>query len=136
MEVKKKILVVDDEEQNRKLLTSILKAEGYDTETAIDGKNAVENAKNYLPDLILLDVMMPEMDGYEACKAIKSLPETSNIPVVIITALADSDSRLKGLDAGANDFLTKPVGRSELMLRVKNLLKIKEIGRASCRERV
>ncbi|MEW6108775.1 MAG: response regulator [Nitrospirota bacterium] len=126
MEVRKKILLVDDEEQNIKLLKSLLEAMGYDTETAYNGKEAVEKTKTAKPDLILLDIMMPEMDGYEACDLIKTNADTSNIPVVMVTALADRDSKLKGLNVCANDFLTKPFDRTELILRVKNLLKIKE----------
>ncbi len=126
MEIKKKILIVDDEEQNVKLLSSLIKAIGYDTEAAYNGKEAVEKCKTLKPDLILLDIMMPDMDGYEVCDLIKTDPDTVNIPVVMVTALADRDSKLKGLNVGANDFLTKPVDRAELILRVKNLLKIKE----------
>jgi putative two-component system response regulator len=126
VEIKKKILVVDDEEQNRKLLSSLLKSEGYDVETAVNGREAVKKSKSSMPDLILLDIMMPDMDGYKACDLIKSDPDTLNIPVVMVTAFADRDSKLKGLNAAANDFLTKPIDRTELILRVQNLLKIKE----------
>ncbi len=126
MEIKKKILVVDDEEPNVKLLTSLLRAENYDVETAHNGKEAVEKAKADKPDLVLLDIMMPVMDGYEACNLIKSDPVTSSMPVIMVTALADRNSKLKGLDVGANEFLTKPIDRVELMLRVRNLLKVKE----------
>jgi putative two-component system response regulator len=126
VEIKKKILVVDDEEQNRKLLSSLLKSEGYDVETAVNGSEAVKKSKSSMPDLILLDIMMPDMDGYKACDLIKSDPDTLNIPVVMVTALADRDSKLKGLNVAANDFLTKPIDRTELILRVENLLKIKE----------
>jgi putative two-component system response regulator len=126
MEVKQKILVVDDEEQNRKLLGSLLLAVGYDIENASTGKEAVEKSKTYRPDLILLDIMMPDMDGYEACDLIKTDPDTVNIPIVMVTALTERDSKLKGLNVGANDFLTKPIDRAELILRVKNLLKVKE----------
>lgn len=121
-----KILVVDDEEPNVKLLSSVLKALGYETETAFNGVEAIKKTKAFQPDLVLLDIMMPEMDGYEACDLLKSDPETANIPVVIVTALSDRDSKLKGLNVGASDFLTKPIDRSELTIRVKNLLKIKE----------
>jgi len=122
----KKILIVDDEEPNRKLLGSLLNVLGYKTECAVNGDEAVRKTKVYRPDLILMDVMMPDMDGYEACDLIKTDPETVNIPVIIVTALSDRDSKLKGLNVGANDFLTKPIDRSELTIRVRNLLKIKE----------
>ena len=121
-----KILIVDDEEPNRKLLASLVKALGYETETAMNGVEAIRKMKSFMPDLVLLDIMMPDMDGYEVCDHLKSDPETANIPVVIVTALSDRDSKLKGLHVGANDFLTKPIDRSELTIRVRNLLKIKE----------
>jgi putative two-component system response regulator len=123
---KKKILVVDDEEQNVKLLVSLLKVEGYDTDTAVNGREAVEKVKHAPPDLVLIDIMMPDMDGYEACSIIKNDPGSMNIPVIIVTALSDRDSKIKGLEVSANEFLTKPIDRVELILRVKNLLKIKE----------
>lgn len=126
MEVKQKILIVDDEQQNVKLLSSLVSAIGYDIEIAYNGKEAIEKSKAVKPDLILLDIMMPEMDGYEVCDLIKTDPDTSNTPVIMITALTDRDSKLKGLNVGANDFLTKPIDRTELILRVKNLLKVKE----------
>lgn len=126
MEVTQKILIVDDEEQNIKLLSSLLQALGYEIETGVNGKEAVKKSKSYRPDLILLDVMMPVMDGFEACDEIKNDPDTAHIPVVIVTALADRDSKLHGLNVRANDFLTKPIDRAELTLRVKNLLKVKE----------
>ena len=121
-----KILIVDDEEPNLRLLSSLLGALGYHTEVARNGTEAIKKTKTYRPDLILLDIMMPDMDGFEACELLKADAETANIPVVIVTALSDRDSKLKGLNAGANDFLTKPIDRSELTIRLKNLLKIKE----------
>src|SRR3990172_11357730 len=122
----RKILIVDDEEPNLRLLSSLLGALGYETETALNGAEAVKKTKIYRPDLVLLDIMMPEMDGFEACELLKADAETANIPIIILTALSDRDSKLKGLNSGANDFLTKPIDRSELTIRVKNLLKIKE----------
>lgn len=126
MERKKKILIVDDEEQNVKLLSSLIDAIGYDFDTADNGSDALVRSREGHPDLVLLDIMMPGMDGYEVCDSLKNEPDTSHIPVIMITALTDRDSKLKGLNVGANDFLTKPVDRTELMLRVKNLLRIKE----------
>jgi putative two-component system response regulator len=125
-EKKPKILIVDDEEKNVKLMIAILKNYGYDFETAKNGLEAIEKAKTFTPDLILLDIMMPEMDGYEACRRLKENPETQRIPVVMVTALADRESRIKGLESGANDFLTKPVDATELIVRTKNLLRVKE----------
>ena len=97
----------------------------YDIEVAVNGKEAVQKSKSYRPDLIILDIMMPEMDGYEACRLIKADPVTANTPIIMVTALNDRESKLKGLDAGANDFLSKPIDQAELTIRVKNLLKIK-----------
>ena len=121
-----KILVVDDEEPNIRLYRDLLTPEGYDIEVAGNGKGAVLGSKLYKPDLIIMDIMMPGMRGYEACAEIKADPETKIIPIIMVTALRDKVSRMKSLTAGANEFLSKPVDRAELLLRVKNLLKIKE----------
>jgi len=120
-----KILMVDDEEQNLNILINCLVPEGYDMDTAGNGEEAVRKSRVFMPDLIILDIMMPVMNGYEACRLIKADPETENIPIVIVTALHDRESKLKGLEAGANDFLSKPIDRTELIIRVRNLLKIK-----------
>jgi putative two-component system response regulator len=123
-----KILIVDDEEINLKLMCAILKNYNYSCGTAKNGIEAIEKAKEMSPDLIFLDIMMPVMDGYEACKRLKNDPETQHIPVIMVTALADRDSRIEGLKSGANDFLTKPVDSTELVVRTQNLLKVKEYG--------
>jgi len=120
-----KILIVDDEDANLRLLAQWLIPSGYDLEFAGNGEEAVQKARKSRPDLIILDVMMPIMDGYEACGILKKDPETKNIPIIIATALHDRESRLKGLSVSANDFLTKPIDQVELTIRVKNLLKIK-----------
>ena len=98
---------------------------GYDIELASNGEEAVQKARDSRPDLIILDIMMPVMDGYEACKRIKADLDTANIPIIMVTALNDRESKLKGLEAGANEFLSKPIDQSELNIRVKNLLTIK-----------
>ncbi|MDA3971831.1 MAG: response regulator [Desulfobulbaceae bacterium] len=121
-----KILIVDDEESNLKLLSKWLIPLGYDIELAANGAEAVRQARESRPDLIILDIMMPVMDGYEACRIIKATLETKNIPIIIVTGLNDRDSKLKGLSVSANDFLSKPIDQAELTIRVKNLLKIKE----------
>src|SRR5665647_2122356 len=121
-----KILIVDDEESNLRLLTQWLIPLGYDIELAVNGEGAVRQARESLPDLIILDIMMPVMDGYEACRLIKAAPETKNIPIIIVTALNDRESRLQGLSVSANDFLSKPIDQAELTIRVRNLLKIKK----------
>jgi putative two-component system response regulator len=123
---KPKILIVDDEEKNLKLMSFIVKSYNYDFETAKNGYEALEKTKEYSPDLIFLDIMMPEMDGFETCRRLRENPETRYIPVVMVTALGDQDSRNKGLEAGANDFLTKPVDKSEVLIKARNLLRIKE----------
>jgi putative two-component system response regulator len=124
---KPKILVVDDNEINLRVMSVLLKHNGYLFETAKDGIEALEKIRKSDYDLIFLDIMMPVMDGYEVCKNLKQDPLTQRIPVVMVTALADKESKLKGLDAGANDFLTKPVDGAELMARTRNLLRIKEL---------
>ncbi|MFZ3137565.1 MAG: HD domain-containing phosphohydrolase [Thermodesulfovibrionales bacterium] len=126
MNKKQKILLADYEEKSIKLMGAILQSCNYDIETAKSGLEALEKTKETSPDLILLDIFMPGMDGYEVCKTLKEDPSTQHIPVVMVTGLEVKDSKIKGLDAGANDFLTKPVDRIELILRVKNLLKVKE----------
>ncbi|MBI5307949.1 MAG: response regulator [Planctomycetes bacterium] len=125
-EAKKRILIVDDEEMNREFMSVVLKSYGYAYETAKTGLEALKKTKEFLPDLILLDVMMPDMDGYETCRRLKEDPSTCHIPIIIVTALADRESKIMGLDTGASDFVTKPIDRRELMVRTKNLLKVKE----------
>jgi putative two-component system response regulator len=122
----KKILLVDDEGTNLKILTISLVSEGYDIDTAGNGEEAVQKSKDVMPDLIILDIMMPGMNGFQACRLIKADPATKKIPIIIVTSLDDRASRITGLEAGANDFLSKPIDKVELTIRVRNLLKIKE----------
>lgn len=123
-----RILVVDDLEANRRLLEALLTADYYDVLMASRGEEAVQMAKREKPDLILLDVMMPGgIDGYEACRRLKSMPETRHIPVVILTTLDDRENRVRGLQAGAEEFLTKPIDDVQLMARVKSLLTLKVV---------
>jgi putative two-component system response regulator len=122
---KHRILIVDDEEFNRQLMTDFL-SEDYVCETAMDGIDALEKVDKSKPDIIFLDVIMPSMDGFEVCKYLKNNPSTQHIPVVLVTSLSDSGSKIDGFMYGANEFLTKPVDRMELLVRVRNLLKIKE----------
>lgn len=121
-----RILVVDDEERNRRLLVAMLEADGYTATEAADGAQALDLARQSPPDIVLLDIMMPGMDGYEVARALKLDAATKAIPVVMVTALDDHDSRLRGLEAGAEEFVTKPVNRNELRIRVRNLLRLKE----------
>lgn len=126
-EIKKpRILIVDDDPKNLKLISVILKNYGYAFETAKDGIESLKKTVEFMPDLVFLDVMMPQMDGYEVLKRLKEDSRTKDIPVVMVTALADRDSKLKGLDGGASDFITKPIDALELMVRAKNLLRLKE----------
>ena len=120
-----KILLVDDEDSNLRLLTQWLIPLGYNLELASNGEEAVRKVRDNRPDLIILDIMMPVMDGYEACKILKEDPETKNIPIIMVTALHERETKLKGLSVSANDFLSKPIDQTELTIRVKNLLKIK-----------
>ena len=116
------ILIVDDERHNRQLLEVILASEGYAVLTATNGDDALAMIATQPPDLVLLDVMMPGMDGYRVTARIKAGPATSHIPVILLTALDDRNSRIHGLAAGAEAFLTKPVNRAELCERVRALL--------------
>ena len=120
-----KILVVDDVPANVKLLEVKLTSEYYDVITAEDGFQALEKAKADKPDLILLDVMMPGMDGFECCQKLKADIETSHIPVVMVTALSEVHDRVRGLECGADDFLTKPINDIALMARLKSLVRTK-----------
>jgi signal transduction histidine kinase len=123
-----RILIVDDERRNAELLKIMLVPEGYTLLTATSGQEALGLLAEQKPDLILLDVMMPGMDGYQVVGKIKENPATRNIPVIMLTALDDRNARMVGLNAGAEDFLTKPVDRAELCVRVRNLLRLKMYG--------
>lgn len=120
-----KILVVDDIAPNVKLLEAKLAREFFRVITAMSGPEALEKARTEKPDVILLDIMMPGMDGFEVCERLKADPETQNIPVVMVTALTDISDRVRGLEAGADDFLSKPVNDLALMSRVRSLIRLK-----------
>ena len=120
-----RVLVVDDVPANVKLLDAKLTAEYFDVVTAFNGKEALEAAVAERPDIILLDVMMPEMDGFEVCRRLKSRADTQHIPVIMVTALDQPTDRVTGLEAGADDFLTKPVDDIALMARVRSLVRLK-----------
>jgi DNA-binding response OmpR family regulator len=122
------ILIVDDEAQNRRLLEALLEAAGYATTCAADAEEALASIVRRPPDLVLLDVMMPGMDGNELARVLKAGPSTASIPIIMVTANSDRAARLVSLDAGADDFLSKPVDRAELWLRVRNLLRVKSYG--------
>jgi class 3 adenylate cyclase len=122
-----KILVVDDTARNVKLLADLLSVKGYDVQTAESGREALAKMETDSPDLVLLDVVMPEMSGYEVCRKIREIPPTAMVPVIMVTALDPAVERVKGIEAGADDFLTKPINQAELLARVKSLLRIKEL---------
>jgi len=119
------ILVVDDDTRNLKLLDAILTAEGHHPIMAQSGNEALKLAAEASPDLILLDIMLPGIDGYGILRKLRAAPETMNVPVVMVTSLHDQDSKVRAMDEGADDFLTKPVSRLELVARVRSLLKVK-----------
>lgn len=120
-----RILVVDDTPSNLRLLEDLLRSEGYEVMTASSGPEALERVTRDGPDLVLLDVVMPDLDGFEVCRLIRADPKTTLLPVILVTALYPGEERVKGLEAGADDFLTQPVNRHELLARVRSLLRIK-----------
>jgi two-component system cell cycle response regulator len=122
-----RILIVDDVAANTRLLEARLSAESYQVASARDGFEALRAARDWQPDLILLDVMMPGMEGFECCRRLKDDPATLHIPIVMVTALGDPADRLRGLEVGADDFLTKPVNYETLMARVRSLVRLKRL---------
>jgi len=122
-----RILVVDDTPLNVKLLADLLGAQGYDVFTASSGRQALALVEKEDLDLVLLDVVMPEMSGYEVCRKIRANAATGILPVVMVTALDPGEERIKGIEAGADDFLTKPINQAELLARVRSLLRVREL---------
>jgi class 3 adenylate cyclase len=122
-----RILVVDDDPKNIKLLVDLLTVKGYATTAASSGPAALDRIAAERPDLVLLDVMMPGLNGYEVCAALRADPATQMLPVVMVTALDQHEERARGLEAGADDFLTKPIHPAELLARVRSLLRIKSL---------
>ena len=144
--MKPTILVIDDEPDAVELIEFNLKAAGCEVITASDGAEALKKARRVLPQLILLDVMLPEVDGLEVCKILRRDSNTAAIPIIMLTAKAAEIDRVLGLELGADDYITKPFSPRELVARIRAMLRrprllhattaTPEIGRASCRERV
>lgn len=122
-----KVLVVDDNEQNTELLASKLETDGYETDTACDGPEALEKVERFTPDLILLDIMMPKMDGYEVCRRLKADEKTRHIPVIMVTARGEVEDKILGLDTGAEDYICKPCSLAEISARVRSILHTREL---------
>jgi adenylate cyclase len=122
-----RILVVDDQRANVEMMAGVLKARGYTVCTAYDGQQALEQVREVQPDLVVSDILMPNMDGYELCRRLRAAPETALLPIVLVTSLEAQGERIKGLESGADDFLSKPVNWEELFARVRSLLRIKAL---------
>jgi len=120
------ILIVDDQPDNRDMLSTLLATEGYRTLEAAGGMEAMDVIANDKPQLILLDVSMPDMDGYAVASLLKADPKTSGIPIIMVTAHAGRGARVVGLNAGVEDYMTKPVDAPELLLKVRNLLRLRQ----------
>ena len=121
------ILIADDNEANRDILARRLEVHGYDLVMAADGEEALACARDKLPDLILLDIMMPKMDGLEVCRQLKADKSLPFIPIILVTARADTKDIVVGLDMGADEYLTKPVDQAALVARVRSILRIKQL---------
>src|SRR5580700_9414893 len=121
-----KILIVDDEMAARSGLSTLLRREGFEVDEASDGPAAMAQCAASRPDLILLDIVMPGMDGFEVCRQLKASPEMRLTPVVLITGLSATEDRIKGINAGADDFLSKPIDFNELLARARSLLRLKQ----------
>ena len=126
-QTKHRILIVDDNAANRELLEAHLLGLDCDLDFAEDGQQTLAKVAECPPDLILLDVMMPKLSGFEVCKQLKSNPDTANIMILMVTALNELGDIERAVEAGTNDFLSKPVGKVELLKRVENMLKIKHV---------
>jgi putative two-component system response regulator len=123
-----KILVVDDEKTDRNWMVQLLESKGYQTTAAAGGQVALDLVAVELPDLVLLDLRMPDLDGFQVIERLKADPRTAAIPIIMVTGVTDRESRVRALECGAEEFIAKPVDRDELWARVRNLLKLKHYG--------
>lgn len=123
------ILIVDDEPVNVELLQAMLESEGYRVEAASGGPEALGRARREPPDLVVLDLMMPEMDGFEVCRHLKADARTADVPILMVTGLSDVQNKEQGLAAGADDYITKPVQRADLLARIRSLLRVRHLSR-------
>ena len=122
-----KILVVDDQRSNTEMMAGVLKGRGYEVLTAADGESALEQVRSASPDVVVSDILMPGLDGYELCRRLRASPATALLPVILVTSLDPQNERMKGIEAGADDFITKPVNWEELFARVRSLLRVKAL---------
>ena len=127
MPTKNKILIADDNQANRELLEAYLAASGCDTEIAVDGQDTLAKVQSFQPDLILLDVMMPKLNGFEVCQKLRADPATKRIMVLMVTALNEAGDIERAVKAGTDDFVSKPVNKTELLKRVQFMLKHKDV---------
>ncbi|MFK5970032.1 MAG: hybrid sensor histidine kinase/response regulator [Candidatus Marithrix sp.] len=131
MQKKGCLLIVDDEDCGRSILEILLQSENYQLEFAVNGEDALLKATELMPDLILLDIIMPRMDGFEVCKRLREHPKLAEVPVIMLTAISDRATRLKGIKAGADDFITKPFDKLELLARVNTIIRLNRYRRLS-----